>query len=81
MTYSTSQISKEFGVNNDTVLGWIHAGELAAINVARAGYTRPRYRVTEEALEAFRRRRAAVSASSPKANKCPGYVPGHIRFV
>jgi excisionase family DNA binding protein len=81
-TYSTSDIAKHFGAANDTVLTWIHNGELAAINVARSTATRPRYRVTEEALEAFKRRRAAVTAAPAKdRNRCPGYVPGHVRFV
>lgn len=83
MTYSTTQISKELGVKVHTVLAWIHAGELAAINVAKTLSTRPRYRVSEESYQSFLQRRAAASSPRPKAPpaKCPGYAPGHEMLI
>lgn len=84
MTYSTTQISKELGVKLHTVLAWIHTGELAAINVAKSLYTRPRYRVSEEAFQAFLKRRAVGTSPPPTKTstaRCPGYVPGHEMLI
>jgi excisionase family DNA binding protein len=53
-------------VKLDTVLAWIHRGELPAINVAKRPSTRPRYRVKATDFEAFQEKRAAtVVVSSP----------------
>lgn len=46
------EISKILRVKPDKVLCWIHRGELKAVNVGN-GIRRPRYRVSQESLDAF----------------------------
>lgn len=60
-------IAKHYAVGVGTVLGWIHSGELAAINVG-SGPKRPRWRIMPEALEAFERRRAS-QPPAPKSSR------------
>jgi excisionase family DNA binding protein len=51
---SVQDVCERFGVGVHTVLGWIAAGELKAVNVGRRlGAKKPRWRITAEALEAF----------------------------
>lgn len=57
MTSSIKDIQKRYGVGEHTVLGWIRRGELRAINVCRTGSSRPKWRITEQALEAFEENR------------------------
>ena len=57
MTYGIKDLRERFGVGEHTVLGWIHRGELRAIDVSRNQGGRPKWRVTPEALEAFELRR------------------------
>jgi excisionase family DNA binding protein len=59
--YTPPQVAKQMGVNADKVLNWIRSGELEAFNAAaRPDSQRPRYRVTDEALQAFIKRRTVV---------------------
>lgn len=52
--YSTPPEAAEvLRVDPDTVRGWIESGELAASNLASRTATRPRWRISREALEAF----------------------------
>ena len=53
------EIAAMLAVKVDTVLAWIHRGELIAINVARRPSTRPRYRVKAADFQAFEEKRAA----------------------
>ena len=60
------EIASLLDVKLDTVLAWIHRGELPAINVAKRPSTRPRYRVKATDFEAFQEKRAAkVVVPSP----------------
>jgi excisionase family DNA binding protein len=53
-TLSVRDLTERYGVSEHTVLGWIASGELRAINVGRRLATKkPRWRITQEALEAF----------------------------
>jgi excisionase family DNA binding protein len=53
-TYSVRDVRERHGVSEGTVLSWIRAGELRAVNVGRRpGAKKPRWRITPEALEAF----------------------------
>jgi len=60
MTHGIKDLCERFHVAEHTVLGWIKHGELQAINVARRPGTRPKWRVTEEALAAFELARTAT---------------------
>jgi excisionase family DNA binding protein len=53
-TLSVRDVCERYGVGEHTVLGWLRSGELRAVNVGRtAGAKKPRWRITQEALEAF----------------------------
>lgn len=47
------QVARLYVTAPETVIGWIRAGELRAINVARRGATRPRYRIAPADLAVF----------------------------
>jgi excisionase family DNA binding protein len=65
-TYSVSDLAERYGVTPHTVLDWIHSGDLAAINVGRhRGAKKPRWRITQQALEAFENRRALMPLPGP----------------
>lgn len=54
MTFTIRDLCNRFLVHEQTILAWIHSGELKAINVGRAiDKKKPRWRITEEALAAF----------------------------
>jgi excisionase family DNA binding protein len=53
-TLSVRDVCERYGVSEHTVLTWINRGELRAINVGRRpGAKKPRWRITQEALERF----------------------------
>lgn len=47
------EIGRRLGQKADTVRDVIRSGELSAVDLARPGSKRPRYRVTEAALAEF----------------------------
>jgi excisionase family DNA binding protein len=55
------EIARLWGISPDKILGWIHSGELRAIDVATRRGGRPRYLVDVEELAAFEARRAATA--------------------
>ncbi len=66
MTYTVRDICNQYGVHEQTVLAWIHSGELKAVNVGVApGKKKPRWRVTQSALNAFE----ALRTPTPPAPK------------
>jgi excisionase family DNA binding protein len=53
-TLSVPDVCERYRVSEHTVLGWIRSGELRAINVGRRpGAKKPRWRITQNALDAF----------------------------
>jgi excisionase family DNA binding protein len=53
-TLSVRDLCERYGVGEHTVLGWIASGELKAVNVGRRlGAKKPRWRITQQALDAF----------------------------
>jgi hypothetical protein len=53
-TFSVRDVGERYAVGIRTVLNWIHVGDLRAVNVSRRlSAKKPRWRITEEALEAF----------------------------
>ncbi|VTR98837.1 dna-binding protein : : HTH_17 [Gemmata massiliana] len=51
---TVSELAKKYGVSEATVLSWIATGELRATNVSRSARSkRPRWRISQAALEAF----------------------------
>ena len=60
------QIALEYRVKPQTVLDWIRAGELRAIDVAKPGSRRPRFRIDPADLLAFEQRRLAGPTPKPQ---------------
>ena len=54
------EMARRYGVATAKVIDWIRAGELVALNLARAGCTRPRYSITPQAIEQFEELRRVV---------------------
>ena len=54
------EVAKRYGVATTKVLLWIRTGELAALNFANRGCTRPRYSITPEAIAAFEESRRVI---------------------
>ena len=52
-TLPVKEVCERYGVSGHTVLGWIRRGELRAIDVSRQRGGKPRWRITQESLEAF----------------------------
>jgi excisionase family DNA binding protein len=53
-TLSVRDLCERYSVCEHTVLTWINRGELRAINVGRRpGAKKPRWRITQSALDAF----------------------------
>lgn len=72
-------LAESLGVDQDKILGWIHRGELHALNVAESASGRPRWRIPADAWEAFqqaRSNRAAIAevASPRRRRRRDGYV-------
>ena len=53
MTYGVQDIKKRYHVGEHTVLSWISQGVLKAIDCSRKAGGRPKWRVTQESLDAF----------------------------
>ena len=52
--YTVKDLSVRYSVTEETVRGWIRAGEIIAVNVGRKPTgKKPRWRITQEALDAF----------------------------
>jgi len=68
-TLSVRNLCERYGVSEHTVLGWIRSGELKAVNVGRRlGAKKPRWRITEVALEAFEQLRTPT-APAPRGRR------------
>jgi hypothetical protein len=65
MTYGVREFAERYKVGQHTVLAWIASGELAAINVSRTPGGKPRWRITQEAAQAFEILRSAQPAPDP----------------
>jgi hypothetical protein len=53
-------IAKALGIKPERVVSMIRSGEIQAVNLASRGSRRPRFRVSEESLQAFLAGRAVV---------------------
>jgi excisionase family DNA binding protein len=73
---SVRDLCERYGVSQHTVLAWIHGGQLRAINVGRQpGGKKPRWRITQQALEAFE---LARTPSPPPPRARPRKQPGEV---
>jgi hypothetical protein len=65
--YSAAQVAKQRGVVTATIIGLIDDCELEAVNVARRGAKRRRWRISDAMLAAFDERRANKTTSAASA--------------
>lgn len=68
------QFAAARGVGLRKVLGWIEAGELAAVNMAASRKGRPRWKISPEAIAAFdagRTSTGSVQAAPQRRRKAP----------
>jgi hypothetical protein len=65
--YSAAQVAKQRGVVTATIIGLIDDGELEAVNVARRGSKRRRFRISDGMLSAFDEKRATKPPAPPEA--------------
>jgi hypothetical protein len=66
MTYNVTDICNRYAVREHTVLTWIHNGELKAVNVGvEPGKKKPRWRITQAALDAFEAMRSTTPPPPP----------------
>lgn len=59
-TITPGDLAERWGISPDKVLNWIRNGDLKAVNVATTMNGRPRFRITDEAIEDFQTRRQPV---------------------
>lgn len=65
-TLSVQEVADRYGVGTRTVLLWIKSGELRATDCSRrAGAKKPRWRVSQAALDEFERLRSASPPPAP----------------
>ena len=74
---STGEVAERLGVDSEKVIAWIKRGEMsiddtAVVNLAeRANGKKPRFKVREDALETFLRRRAAQPGKPGRRPRAP----------
>lgn len=79
-TYTTAEVAEFLKVSPDKILAWINSGELEGIDVSSRGSRKRRFRVTNDALQAFLRLRATRPAPKPtrrrrrEEERIPEYV-------
>jgi transposase len=79
--FTVRDIQERYGVTEHTVLGWIKAGELKAVNVGRQpGKLKPRWRVSQSALEQFELQRTATPAMPTPRKQRKRREPEVIQF-
>lgn len=78
LVFSVQDVADRYGVVQHTVLTWIRAGELIALDVSRNRGARPRWRITSDAIVAFET--ARTHRSDPPRKRRHKRAPGVIRF-
>jgi Helix-turn-helix domain len=75
--FTVQDIQERYSVTVNTVLGWIRSGELRAVNVGRhLGKKKPRWRITQQALEAFEQLRTPTPPppKMPRRKQAAGVI-------
>ncbi|MEM8738957.1 MAG: hypothetical protein AAGG38_10845 [Planctomycetota bacterium] len=81
-TYTPPDLAKAEGVKPTKVLDEIRAGRLEAHDVSsKPGVGRPRYRITLEAIERWRKLRAAVPPATPAGRARRRFTPPTRQWV
>ncbi|HEV7283205.1 MAG TPA: helix-turn-helix domain-containing protein [Pirellulaceae bacterium] len=75
-----NQAAKLLEVGYRTVMTWIRSGELAAVNVARAGRGLPRWKVSEKAIAEFIAETGSQSQACPAPSPCRDHERNRVRY-
>ena len=67
--YLSREVAEDRGVKVDTVLSWIHTGDLRAVDCSCRPGGRPRWRISDAALAEFDAKRSSVSKTNPRAGR------------
>lgn len=86
--WTPPKLAKHWRVSVNKILYWIDAGELVAINMAaNTDGKHPRWRISQEAVETFERRRSAVEPAKKRKRRpferraIPHYFRRHLQPV
>lgn len=72
-TKTVKDLMERYGVAQHTVLAWIRSGELKAINVGVSSKRKkPRWRIGDDALEAFEKSRTSAPPTHVQAKRPRG---------
>ena len=80
-TYTVDQVAELESVNRETVLTWVRLGELTAHNASQNSKSRkPRWRVTDADLTAFRLARQNVTKepTQPRRKRSAGVIKEYV---
>ena len=72
------ELAARYGCNASKVRGWIRDGELAAIDLATRGSSKPRYKISPEAIAEFERRRSATPRPRPIRRRRPAAIKSFV---
>ena len=79
--YTVSQIMERYRVAENTVLRWLHTGQLAGVNVGREpGKKKKRGQITAEALVAFETARTQCPPPPRAPRRRKQSTPDTIEF-
>ena len=81
MSHTVTDLMHRFGVSQHTVLAWIDSGELKAVDVSRKRGGKPRWRITQEALELFEQSRTKTPAPPPSPRRRKKTDPEVMEFI
>lgn len=73
-------LAARYGCKAETIIAAIRRGDIAAIDLARPGSRRPRYRISPDAIAAFEICRAARTPTRrTRRPRRPAYTPTYYR--
>ena len=78
--FTPPALAAAWGVSRNKILNWIRTGELEAINITKDQNGRPRYIVTQQAVESFTRRRSTVQNVATPTRKLQVLADDEIEF-
>lgn len=81
-TFTPPDLAKAEGVKPNKILDEIRAGRLEAHDISsKPGVGRPRYRITHQSIERWRKLRAAVPAPAPTGRARQRFTPPTRQWV
>lgn len=64
-TFTPPQLAERWGVGHEKILGWIHSGELQALNLATRPTGQPRWAIPLASVERFEASRSTSPPPKP----------------